>query len=223
MLELRTRKREMRGDGTNYHEKLGLRRIFCASQFTILDTAGTSPNPVCNNPDTTSSQPYQASLTPVFSYLLVSSTSFSSSSRSLSLSSTTLPSLHNTKLSHPSQSLYGMIMSWHRVQHTLCTAYTKYRIHSVQHPPRIVCFPFILMIMSWPLDVASDSGVPLYTVDSHQRALHEFKGKLILSHSHRWKLTKWWIESQHLPYHPSTASMFSSNLVPSPPPCVSPN
>jgi len=37
--------REMRGDGENHHEKLGLEIISCASQFTIPDTTGTSPDP----------------------------------------------------------------------------------------------------------------------------------------------------------------------------------
>jgi len=148
MVDLRTRKREMRGDGGNHHEKLGLKRISCASQFTIPDTAGRSPDPACNYTDTRSSQPNQASRTPDFSYPLVSSTSFSSSSPSLSFSFTTLPSSQNTKLSHPSLSLHAMIMSLHRVQHTPSTAYTEYSIHRVQHPPKIVCLPFIPMISS---------------------------------------------------------------------------
>jgi hypothetical protein len=80
MVELRTRKRDMRGDGGNHHEKLGLMRISCASQFTIPDTAGTSPDPAGNITDTRSSQSNQASRTPDFSYPLVSSISFSSSS-----------------------------------------------------------------------------------------------------------------------------------------------
>jgi len=103
--------REMRGDGANHHGKLELKRISCASQLTIPDTAGTSPDQVCNNPDTKSSQPNQASLTPDISYLLVSSTSFHLHPPSLSFSSTTLPSLQKTKLSHPSLSLHVMIMS----------------------------------------------------------------------------------------------------------------
>jgi hypothetical protein len=80
MVELRTRMREMRGYGGNHHEKLGLRRILCASQLTIPDPAGTRPNPACNNTDSRSSQPNQASRTPDYSYPVVSSTSFSSSS-----------------------------------------------------------------------------------------------------------------------------------------------
>jgi len=60
---------------------------------------------------------------------------------SLSFSSATLPSLQNTKLSHPSLSLHVIIMSAyteysiHRVQHTPSTAYTEYSIHRVQHTP----------------------------------------------------------------------------------------
>jgi len=38
----------MRGDGANHHEKLGLKRLSCESQFTIPDTAGTSPDLACN-------------------------------------------------------------------------------------------------------------------------------------------------------------------------------
>jgi len=37
--------REMGGDGGNDHETLELKRISCVSQFTIPDTAGTTPNP----------------------------------------------------------------------------------------------------------------------------------------------------------------------------------
>jgi len=45
MVELRTRKREMKRDGGNHHEKLGLKRISCAGQCIIPDTVGTTPNP----------------------------------------------------------------------------------------------------------------------------------------------------------------------------------
>jgi len=111
MVELSTRKREIRGDGGNHHEKLGLKRISCASQFTIPDTAGTSPDPAGNNTNTRSSKPNQASRTPDFSGPLVSSTSFSSSSP-ISLSR---PQLYhhckNTKLSHPSLSPHAIIVS----------------------------------------------------------------------------------------------------------------
>ena len=95
-------------------------------------------------------------------------------------------SLQNTNLSYPSLSLHVMIMSWHWAQHTPTTAYTEYSIHRVKHipstaytkysihwVPKIVCLPFILMITSWPLNVASASVVPPYTIDHHQPALHE--------------------------------------------------
>ena len=120
----------------NTHEKLGYKRISCARQFTLSNMAGMSPNPACHYTDTRSSQPNQASRIPDFSYPLVCSTSFSSSSPSPSFSFTTLPSSQNTKLSHPSVSLHAMIMSLHRLQHTPSTPYTKYCIHRVvQHTP----------------------------------------------------------------------------------------
>jgi len=67
MVELSTRKREIRGDGGNHYEKLGLERISCASQLTIPNTAGTSPDPAGNITDTGSSKLNQASRTPDFS------------------------------------------------------------------------------------------------------------------------------------------------------------
>jgi hypothetical protein len=54
---------------------------------------------------------------------------------SYSVSSTTLPSSDDTKLSHSSVSPYVMIMRWHWVQHTPSTAYTEYSIQGVQHTP----------------------------------------------------------------------------------------
>jgi len=128
MVELRTRKREMRGDGGNHHEKLGLKKISCASQLTILDTAGTSPDPPCNITHTRSSQPNQASRTPDFSYSHLHPLS-------ISFSSTTRPSSQNTMLCHPSHSPHARNMSWHRVQHTLSTAYTEYSLHRAQLTP----------------------------------------------------------------------------------------
>jgi len=122
--------------GQIIRRKWDLREFCVRSQLTIPDTAGTGPDLAGNNTDTRSSQSNQASRNPVFSYPLVSSTLFSSSSPSLSFSSTTLPSSQNTKLSHPSLSLAAMLMSWHRVQHTPNTAYTKYIIHQ-----RLSVFP----------------------------------------------------------------------------------
>ena len=64
----------MRGDVRNHREKLGLRRISFANQFTIPDTACTSPQLACNYTDTWSSYPIQASRTSGFSYPLIHST-----------------------------------------------------------------------------------------------------------------------------------------------------
>jgi hypothetical protein len=173
MQELRTRKRQMRGDVTNHHEKLELKTIWCGIQCTFPNTAGTSLDLACINTNTWFSQPNQGSHTPDFSYPLVSCASFSSSSPSLYFSSTTGPSSHNTKSSHPSISRHAKILSWHQVQHTQSTAYTKYSVHWVQYPRKIVCFTLILKITSWPLSVAVVSGVPPYPMGCHQPAFHE--------------------------------------------------
>jgi len=120
----------MRGDGGNHHEKLGLERMSCASQFTIPDIAGMSPDPECNYTATRSSQPNQASCTPDFSYPLVSSTSFSSSSPS------SLFLVHNSIIitEHKVKSSLS-ISPCHDHELTLSTAYTEYSIHQVQHTP----------------------------------------------------------------------------------------
>jgi len=97
----------MRGNEGNHLEKLGLKRISCASQFTIPDMAGTTPDPAGKNTNMGSSNTNQASHTADYSYPLVSSISFPSSSP-ISLS---LPSSQNTKSSHPSLSLHTITMS----------------------------------------------------------------------------------------------------------------
>jgi len=192
----------MRRDGGNHHEKLGLQRISCATQFTIPNSAGTSPDLVCNYTDTRSSQPNPASCTHEFSYLLISSTSFSSSSPSCSFWSTTLPSSQNRKLSHPSLSLYVMIMSWHGVQHTLSTASTHDCLSSIH---------------SHDYELTPEWSFSFWHASLHDRPpsanspwVH--KGKLTLSHSHGCGLTNWWVESQHPARHPSTASKYLCKL-----------
>ena len=166
-----------RGGGTNHHEKLGLKRILCASQCTIPDTAGMCPDPLCDYTDMRSLQPNQASRTPDFSYPILSSTSFSSSSPiSLFL-------VHNITIIAEHQVKSSVSISLcHDQELTLSTPYTEYSMHRVQHPPKSVCLPFILMIMSWPLNVASASGVLRYTIDRHQPAVHD-RSK-VKSHCH---------------------------------------
>jgi len=122
-----------------------------------------------------------------------------------------------------------MIMSGHRVQHTLSTAYTKYSIHRVQHTPSTVsthdcmsslhCHEYELTAeCSFSLRCA-----PLYDRPSSASSPWGLLGKVTLSHSNGWELTNWWMESQHPVRLPSTASRYSSNLAQSQPASVSPN
>lgn len=67
------RKREMSGDGQNQREIQRLKRILCGSKVAIPETAGTISKFAGKNRDTRSSAPNQASLTPGFSYPLMSS------------------------------------------------------------------------------------------------------------------------------------------------------
>jgi hypothetical protein len=51
---------------------------------------------------------------------------------------------------------------------------TMYSIHQARkHPPKIDCLLIILMIKSWPLNIAADSGMPLYKIDCHEVANHD--------------------------------------------------
>jgi len=136
MVEFRTRKSEIIGDGGNHQEKLGLRRHSCTSQFTMADAAGVSHGPACNHPDTRSSRPIQASVPPDISYPLVSSTPFSSSS-SMSLFLVHNPTIISEQQvkSSLSVSAFHDRESWRRLQHTPSTAYTEYSIQWVQHTP----------------------------------------------------------------------------------------
>ena len=111
LVELSTSKTEIRGDAGNNHQKLGLKRISCESQLTMRDMLDSSLNPAGNNTDTRLSTPNQASCTPDFTYPLVSSISFWSSSPSLFL-------VHNSTIITRTQSLViplylSMPSSWH--------------------------------------------------------------------------------------------------------------
>jgi len=132
----------------------GTWRISCASQCTISNAAGTSPDPVCNYTNMRSSQPNEASCTPDFSYPLVSSTSFSSSSLipHFLIHNSTIIAEHKVKSSLSISPCHDHELtpstSIPQVQQTPSSAYTDYSIHRVQHPPKIVCLPCILMITS---------------------------------------------------------------------------
>jgi hypothetical protein len=143
MVELSTRKREIGGYGGNYPEKLGRKRIMCATQFTMPDSAGTSLYPAGTNTGTRSSKLNQANRSPDFSGSLISSISFSSSSPISFFLSTTRPSLQEQKVT---TSL--CISRWHHHELTPSVAYAECRIRLVLHTPKIVCRPFILTISS---------------------------------------------------------------------------
>jgi len=126
----------MRGYWGNHHEKLQHKRILCASKFTISNIACKSSDPVFNNTDTRCSQPNQASCTPDFSYLLVGSPLFSSSSPiSLFL-------IHNSTIitEHIVKASLSISPS-HDPELTLSTAYTEYCIHCVLYHSKIDCHP----------------------------------------------------------------------------------
>ena len=139
MVELRTRKREMRGYGGNHHEELRLQKISCASQFTIRNTAGMSPDPVCNNTDTRSSQPNQTSRTPDYSYPLIITSFLSSSPISLFF-------VHNSTIiaEHKVKSSLS-ISPCHDHELTPSTALTKYSIH-----PRLFVFTSFSSLRVYP-------------------------------------------------------------------------
>jgi len=131
MVELRMKKRELRADGGYHHGNVGLEQTLCANHVTIPDKAGTSHDLGCNNTNTRSSQPNLRSYSPDFSYPVVFSTSFSSSSPiSLFL-------IHNSTVIAEHKVKSSLTISpCHDHQFTLCTASTKYSIH-----PRVFVFP----------------------------------------------------------------------------------
>ena len=131
--------------------------ILCASQLIIPDTTGTSPDPAGNNTDSRSSNPirqvvllicHSRSYPPYRSQLHPPSLSFSSITR---------PSSQEHKVKSSLS-----ISPCHHNELTRSASYTECSIHRVQHSPKIVCHAFILTISSWPLNVASASGVPPY-------------------------------------------------------------
>jgi len=167
MVELRTRRRDERRWGKSLWEP-GTKRILCPSQFTIPDTIGMTLIPKCNSTDTKFSEPNQESCTSDFSYPLESSTSLSSFSPI-----SCMRVHHSTIIAEQKVKSSLSISPLHHHAFALSTAYTEYSIHRVQHPPKIACVPFILMMMSWPLNKASASSLPPYMIDRHQPARHQ--------------------------------------------------
>jgi len=157
MVELSTRKGEIRGDGGNHYEELGIREIRVRVKL---------PFPIwqVRVPIRRVFRPIRGLLNPIWQAVILIAHSCSEPAYcchlhppSLPFSSTTLPSSqeHTVKSSL-------CISPCHHHELTLSAAYTKYSIHRVWHTPKIVCHPFILTIPSSPLNVASASSEPPY-------------------------------------------------------------
>jgi len=230
MVELTTRKWEMRRGGGNHDEKPGLARISCPSQFPIPDTVGMSSDPACNCTDRRSSQPNQASCTADSSYLSVFITSFSlSSTISLCL-------VHNSTIIAEHQVKSSLSNSpCHDQELTPSTAYTEYKHTPSTSKDREQHTPSTPYPRDWRSSLHSHDykltpecsfsfrRAPLHNWQPSASSLWEHNGKVDLSHSHGCELTNLCIESQHPVRRPSTASEYSSNHARSLPPSVSPN
>jgi len=117
---------------------------------------------------------------------------------SLTFSSTTLPSLQNTKTCHLSLSLHVMIINWHQVQHTPSIASKEDCLSSLH---------------SHDYELTAECSFSFWRAPLHQRppsasSPWELKGKVTLSQSHSCKLTNGWIASQHPVRRPSTAAKY---------------
>ena len=108
---------------------------------------------------------------------------------SFSFSSTTLPSLQNIKLSHPSLSLYVMIMSWPWAQHTQSTASTQDCLSSLH---------------SHDYELNPECSLGFRRSSLHDRppsasSPSQLKGEVTLSHSYGCELTDTWVWAPSAP------------------------
>jgi len=212
----------MTGYGGNYHMKLELMRILGAGHCTIPDMAGTSLDPVCKNTDTRSSHPNQewnytdrrssqqnqASRTPDFSFSLISSELFPSSSRIslFLLQNSTIVAEHKVKSSCSISPCHDyeltLCTNTHRVQHTPCTASTQDCLSSL-HSHNYELTPQRTFNLRWASlrDRPPSASSPWEVI-----------GKISLSHSHGYVLTNRWKESQHPAHRPLTAYKLWSKL-----------
>jgi hypothetical protein len=122
--------------------KLGLKRISCASQLTIPDTAATHSDLAGKNTDTRSSKPNQAIFTPDFPYPLVSSIFVPILIPHLPFSTIIAGHQVNSSLSISPCHDHELTLSAaytqcsiHPMQHTPNAAYTQCSIHPMQHTP----------------------------------------------------------------------------------------
>jgi len=130
MVEWSTRKREIRGDRGNHHEKLWRKRILCVSQFAIPDTASTSCNPAGKTPIWGLLHPIRQVITQISQVRSYPPYCSHLHPPSLSVLSTTLPSLQEHKVKSSLS-----ISPWHHHELTPSTAYADHSIHLVQHTP----------------------------------------------------------------------------------------
>jgi hypothetical protein len=201
MVELRMRKREMTGYGWNHYENLGLKRISCASQFTIPDTAGTNPNQACYEVfRTKSGKSYPCILiSDRILHIVLILIPY------LSLSRPQLYHQHRTQ-SKVITLCFFMSGSWvdteysiPQVQHTLSTVYTEHSIHQVQHIPCTASTQGCLSSLHshdyelTPECRFSFQNASLYDWPPSASSLWQLKGKVSLSHSHSCELTNWWV------------------------------
>jgi len=135
MLKLRIRKREMRGDKGNHHEKLGLREFRVQVNLPSLIRQEQVPIRRAITPIRGFPNPIRQ-VVPLISHINSYAPYRSHLHPHLSVSSTTPPLSLHTQLRHPSLSLYATIMSYHCVQHTPSTSYTEYSIQ-----PRLSVIP----------------------------------------------------------------------------------
>jgi hypothetical protein len=211
MVELRTRKRQMRGDGGNHHETLVFERIWGGYQSTITVRAGTVPIMWVISLIRCLPNPIRQVIPMISIIRLYPSHLAHLRHPSHTFTSTTLLSLRKTTREHPSLSLDGVIISWHSVQHTPSTVYTEYSLHWVQHTPNSAYTEYSKHWVHGTPGTASTQHC-LSSLHSHENELTpeysfsfqdasvqdrpptgwspcEFKGKVIVPHSHSCKLT----------------------------------
>jgi len=245
-VKLRTRRREMRWDRANYHEKLGLREFRVRVNLPtpirqVLVPIRRVIIPIKGLPNL----PRQV-IEPLISCILQIILIF------IPHHSLSPPQLHHHCRTQSSVIPLYRSMPWllvdnkcsrHWVQHTPSTAYTECSSHQVQYTPNAPFMEYSILQMLHSPSTASyqDCFSSLHSHDYHltpecslQRASlynrppsasspWEVTGKVTLSHSQVCESTNWWIESQHPAHHPATVSKSWSKLAQTRPPSASPN
>jgi len=220
MVELRTRKWEMRGVWGNHHEKLGHREFRVQGHGPFEERLVRVPirrvitpiwgplysiwhgvhllSHICCYPR------YHSNLHPPSLFLVHNSTIITEHKLKSSLSIS--PFQYQVLALSTAYAEYSI----HQVQHTPSTAYTEYSIHWVQHTPSTAstqdCLGFLQYLH---YELRSECSFSFRCAALHHRppsvrAQWELRGKTTLSDSDRCELTNRCIESQHLEGHAST-------------------